>query len=348
MWKDPEMLSKFVPPYADLYPKNEVELSVKVASRNSIISIKGADKPDSLRGPNPYGVILDEYELMSPAVWEEIIQPIMLAKEEGFVWFIGTPKPQGQHFKRLFEEANGKPDWFRLQLNAEQSGILTDEQIQYARENMTEAAYRQEYLCEWLQEGGSVFRKVDKLIKAFPNEAQVGHDYVIGVDLGKYEDYTVLSVIDKTTHKQVAIERFHDNSWALQEARIEGMARRYGNALLRVEANSMGDPIVENLGRRGLRVESFLTTNKSKKEIIENLVLLTEREDLYLLPDEVQTYEMKIFGYEVSANRNMIYSAPEGEHDDCVMALALACWQLGERPNININLQDSGYRAEDY
>lgn len=349
VWRDPEMLPKFVPPYPDLYQKNEVELSIKVKSRNCEISVKGADKPDSLRGSNPFGVILDEYEMMSPLVWEEIIQPIILAKNEGFVWFIGTPKPQGQHFRKLFEEAKGKKDWFTLHLNAEQSGILTPEQIQYARENMTEAAYRQEYLCEWLESGGAVFRRVDNLIKTYPSEAQVGHDYIIGVDLGKYEDYTVLSVMDKTTHKQVAMERFQDSSWALQEARIEGMARRYNNALLRVEANSIGDPIIENLQRKGLRVEPFLTTSKSKKELIENLVLLMEQGKIWLLADDIQTYELKIFGYEMTEHRNITYSAPCGEYDDTVCALAIACWKLGDLPNREMLLsKEDVYKAEEY
>lgn len=342
------MLSKYLPPYQSLYEKNETELFVKIKPTNCYFAIKGADKPDSLRGANPYGIIFDEYELIDPVVWEEIIMPIILAKNDGFVWFLGTPKPTGAHFKNLIENTADDKDWAHFNLTAEESGILTLEQIAYAKRVMTDRAYRQEYLCEWLTDEGAVFRKIDEAATSYQREPQSGHDYVIGCDLGKYEDYTVLSAVDLMTHEQVAIDRFQDQSWALQEARIAGLAYKYNKALVRIEVNSAGDPIAESLRRKGVRIEPFLTTSKSKSDLIDNAVLLFEQGKVKILPDNDQMAELKIFGYEITRSRNIVYGAPEGKHDDCVIALCLSLWGLKDKKTISNLGAGTAYRADTF
>src|SRR3990167_5034958 len=71
VWKDPEMLKTFLPEEL-IEKKNELDLSIYLKN-GSVLSVKGADEPDALRGPNPAMVVLDEFALMKPEVWTEII-----------------------------------------------------------------------------------------------------------------------------------------------------------------------------------------------------------------------------------------------------------------------------------
>jgi len=42
--------------------------------------------------------------------------------------------------------------------------------------------------------------------------------------------------------------------------------------------------------------------------------------------------ELKLYGYKSMRSGNVQYGAPQGYHDDCVVALALAAWQLKRMP----------------
>jgi hypothetical protein len=81
---------------------------------------------------------------------------------------------------------------------------------------------------------------------------------------------------------------------------------------------------LEQLWRDGLPVQPFTTTNSSKTAIIEALALALERADLAILPDAVLIAELQAFQAEPTASGMMRYSAPAGQHDDTVVATALA------------------------
>ena len=93
-----------------------------------------------------------------------------------------------------------------------------------------------------------------------------------------------------------------------------------------MDSSGIGDPIYDDLVNEGLDVVGYKFTNESKKKLIECLMISVEQEKIRLLDEPIQTNEMKIFGYEISPSGVMKYSAPQGKHDDCVIALALANW----------------------
>jgi len=98
------------------------------------------------------------------------------------------------------------------------------------------------------------------------------------------------------------------------------------------ESNSMGGPLVERLQALNYPIQAFQTTNATKQQAIDNLALAFEREELALLMDPVQTAELQAYEMERLPSGLIRYSAPEGMHDDTVMALALA-WHGCARPN---------------
>jgi hypothetical protein len=97
----------------------------------------------------------------------------------------------------------------------------------------------------------------------------------------------------------------------------------------------VGDPIYEALRKEGCRVEPYPFTSKSKSSLVENLSMMLEERRI-VLPrveiwpegiDELESYE-----FSVSDAGNVRTSAPSGMHDDCVMALGLAAWQVRKPP----------------
>lgn len=333
VWRDPDMLQKYIPE-AIVDRKNDTELTYYFKN-GSVLGVKGADNPDSLRGPNPLGTVLDEFPTMKRAVWEEIVSPVVFANPEAWCWFIGTPKPQGAHAHKLHTDAANKPNWQSVTITAEDSGILTADMLTEARGSMTQAGFEQEFMCRWFDEGGVVFRGVERCIEgSWDPEAQLPDprcSYQFGVDLAKYEDWTVAIGINQQRHKVEFFDRYNIIDYNLQKARLEAALRRYRNAVANVESNGPGTPVIEDLRSRGLNVVDVQMTAPMKKNLIENLVLWIEQVKIKFPPIPELIEELRIFGYEVSKAGHVRYSAPEGYHDDCVMALALAIWNLGNR-----------------
>lgn len=122
----------------------ESELAVDLPN-GSRVRLFGADNPDALRGIYLDGVVLDEYGDQRPTVWGEIIRPL-LADRKGWATFIGTPRGRN-HFYEIREQARTQDEWLYLELKASETGALDADELEDARKSMTDAQYRQEFLC---------------------------------------------------------------------------------------------------------------------------------------------------------------------------------------------------------
>lgn len=125
---------------------NESELRADFPN-GARVRIYGADNPDRLRGGYFDGVVLDEYADMRPSVWGEVIRP-MLMDRRGWAAFIGTPKGRNEFF-RICERAKGDPEWFMLLLRASESGLISQEEIDDARKELTPEQFEQELECSF-------------------------------------------------------------------------------------------------------------------------------------------------------------------------------------------------------
>ena len=147
--------------------------------------------------------------------------------------------------------------------------------------------------------------------------------YSTGIDLARTADFTVLSTLDPDG-RQVHFERFNQISWARQIEAITAVLGRYPGTAV-VDATGVGDPIFEALAARRLNVQRFQFTNASKLELIDGLALALERGHLRLMDVPEQEAELLAFEYQMTpGSRTIRMGAPDGMHDDCVIALALA------------------------
>jgi len=111
------------------------------------VRLFGADNADALRGLYLDGIVLDEHADMDPRVWPEVIRPA-LADRRGWAVFIGTPKGRNSFFE-TWRRAQSDPAWFALMLKASETGLISAEELNIARRDLSEEQYAQEFECSF-------------------------------------------------------------------------------------------------------------------------------------------------------------------------------------------------------
>lgn len=299
-----------------------------------VVDMWSLDSADSVRGRKYKRVVVDEAAMVRDLqdAYQAVIRPT-LTDFEGDAWFPSTPKGMG-FFKQLFDlgQDEGEPEWMSWQIPTSENPYMPSSEVEAARNELPERIFAQEYLAQFLDDAGGVFRRVLESATAERQEMAIpGHDYVIGVDWGKHNDFTVLTVLDTTLREAVKIDRFNQIDYVVQRARLGALAERFNTKTLIPEVNSIGVPNIEMLQREGFKVHPFTTTNASKAEAIDALSLAFERGDLKIINDKILIGELLAFEAERLPSGMLRYGAPSGMHDDCVMSLALA-WQAVATP----------------
>ncbi len=314
---------------------SQSELRIKFIS-GAALQFKSADNPDTLRGEGLTSVVIDEAARVKREVWEEVIRPAV-SDTGGRVMFISTPKGKNWFFDLWTrgQDPMQKEKYESWQFPTHDNPKIPQEEIDLARNTLPADVFRQEYLAEFLESEAVVFRNVSNCMGAKEEPPIPGKSYFAGCDLAKHTDYTVLSILDSEGN-QVYFTRLQKLDWPYQKKLISEIVRRYNNARLVIDSTGVGDPIFDDLCAAGLNVEGFKFTQENKKKLIETLMLSFEQEKIKILNNPVQLNELQIFEYNISPSGIVHYSAPEGYHDDCVIALALANWAWIHRTNIFI------------
>jgi len=150
--------------------------------------------------------------------------------------------------------------------------------------------------------------------------------YYAGLDLGRQVDYTVLIIIDEFG-KVCYIYRDNQKTWSLLQHNIISVLNKYHPQLL-MEINSIGDVLYEQIKKEYNIVEPFITSQKSKEELIENLIYMFNDKKIQIPSKNFypELYnELSIFGFEYNKHtRTIKYGAPPGFHDDLIISLGLA------------------------
>lgn len=295
----------------------------------SEIRAKSADNPVSLLGEGLDWCIVDEGSRLKPAIWQSHLSQRLVDKQ-GWALLISTPKGKGYFFDLFQRAKRGDPDFASWNMPSWTNPMLDRALIEDERSRLPERVFRQEYGAEFIEGAGSVFSNIRECATGTWKEPEPCRRYWAGLDLAKVEDYTVLVVLNEQ-REVVFVDRFHRLDWGTQVARIEGHVRRYNRAVTYCDVTGVGDPIFEALRTAGLRVEPFPFTAKTKSALVNALVLMLEQRALVLpqpalWPEGID--ELEGFEYSVTDSGNVKMSAPGGLHDDCVMALALAAWDL--------------------
>lgn len=309
--------------------KNTSELKIELVN-GSVIQLIGADKfSKSGVGTNPIGVVFSEYSINSPDAWS-YVRPI-LAVNKGWAVFNFTPRGMNHGFD-ILNIAKYNDDWFHQVLTVDDTNILTKEDIEQEKaEGMPQDLVDQEYYCKFIEGATQYFRNVEANIMPI-KEPDRSHEYQLGVDLAKYQDWTVIAPFDLNTFQVHKLERFNQQEWPLQKARIEAAYERLGHPTIVIDSTGVGDPITDDLIDRGVRnIHSFKFTEESRRKLLQNLQMLLENNTIKIPNDPILIDELKSFQY-VQHGKRLRAEVPSGLHDDTVMALALAVWQIPKNP----------------
>lgn len=127
---------------------NETELSITL-DNGAKIELKGADKPDSLRGVSTTMVVMDEYAFMKENVWGEIIQPT-LAESRGEALFVGTPSGLNHFYDLFVKGQSDNGDYKSWQFTTLEGGFISEEEVENAKKNLDKRTFQQEYEASFL------------------------------------------------------------------------------------------------------------------------------------------------------------------------------------------------------
>lgn len=338
-------------PKALIKSTNATELKVELLN-GSIIQLMAADEfKETGVGTNPVGVVFSEYSLSDPQAWQ-FLSPI-LAANDGWAIFNFTPRGKN-HAWQLLQKAKDNDKWFWQVLTVDDTQVISGTTLAEEKVNNPEAFFQQEYYCNFIDGSGQFFRRIKENIYNGEQEIDAERVYQLGVDLAKYQDYTVLTPFDLNTFVVHRQDRFNQVDWNLQEARIEATARRFNQARVKIDATGVGDPIVESLKRKGLNIgdeDAIKFTETSRTNLLNHLAMLLEQDRLKIPNDEGLVAELESFQYSLGPTGKLRIGAPETMHDDRVVSLALAVHGATEPlgletrrgPRVEFNLYGADY-----
>ena len=308
---------------------------------------------DVARGRKYRRIIVDETGLIPGLldIWNYSLRAT-LADYEGDAFFFGTPKGRNGFWSLFnFGQDEHKPDWASFTMPSYANPHVPATEFDAMKETLPERVYQQEVMAAFLEDGGGVFRGVMRAVDNVWQDKPVNtnnkserhttpafltenirpkHQYIMGVDWGKHNDFTVLTVIDVTQKHVCHVDRFNQIDYAFQADRLEVLAKKFNVSQVIAEQNSMGDAVIEQLRRKGLPVTSFVTTNATKKAAIEALSLAFERDEIRIPNDPILIAELQAYESERLPSGNIRYNAPSGLHDDMVMSLAIGWSGMGK------------------
>ena len=307
------------------------EMSIMLPNGGEV-RVRSADNPDSLRGEGLDLAVLDEAAWIKQEAWSEALRPA-LSDKLGRALFISTPRGRNWFWEQYQRGVRGDDDYKSFYFPTSANPHIPAVEIEAAKHELPEIIYRQEYLAEFIDDQGGVFRRVQEAAQSQPLKIpQEGSQYVAGVDVAASIDYTVVTVLDVSTHEMVYMDRFNRVDYNVLIDRLEAIYKRWNLSSMKIEANSIGQPVIDQLNIRNMSIIPFLTTAATKQVIIQNLQAAFENADIKIINDPVLIGELLSFESKRNPSGSFSYAAPEGLHDDAVMSLAIAWDCIANRP----------------
>lgn len=298
-----------------------------------VMHFKSGDNYKSLRGPGLKRVVLDEAAFMDRALWEEVLRPT-LSDTQGKALIASTPKGKNWFFEVWTRGQDPlQPEYQSWRFPTSDNPLVPAADIEEARRSLPADVFAQEYEAEFLENNAGVFRNIAACAVARRQDPVPGVTYYAGLDLARLSDFTVLTIVD-AAGVQVYQDRYNLLDWSVQKQRILHDLKRYNDACCLQDSTGIGDPIFDDLRRAGARIEGYKFTNESKAKLVEFLQLAFDQRRLQILDDPVLRHELEVYEYTMNRSGTVSYNAPDGYHDDTVIALALAWWHRGHRATI--------------
>mgnify|MGYP001065609344 FL=1 len=297
----------------------------------SKIIFKSAQQRESLRGYTiKRGGILciDEAAYIPDEIFGTILPWTNVHHANTLI--VSTPRiKQGTFYEYYTEGLNGSKFIKSFDLSKfDTSEMLSPEKVEMYRRKMSKRQFLTEILGEFSDSGAGVF-DISKDI--WLKEPVTNYtDISIGIDwaTGSGNDDTVLSGFD-LSGRQVMLHRTNQLSPTEQIDWIVDIINRIDRHRIRkivCERNSIGTVYLDLLKKRlpGYPIEEFVTSNSSKRDIIERLISRVDNETIKLINDKEQYLQFGGYALEITSSGAVTYNGLPGVHDDIVLADAFA------------------------
>jgi len=256
-------------------------LQIKLIN-GATISLKGADRPETMRGVSLKFLVMDEYADMKPEVFEQILRPA-LADQKGDALFIGTPMGRN-HFYELYQyaELDDDPTYKAWHFTSYDNPLLDPDEINVAKKSMSSYAFRQEFMASFEARGSEMFKEDWVKFGESPTEG----DYYIAIDLAGFEevnkqrtkntrlDETAIAVVRVNDNGHWHVENIVHGRWELSETarKIFEVVRDYRPVGIGIEKGiarqAVMSPLTDMMKRYGMffRVDELTHGNKKKTD----------------------------------------------------------------------------------
>ncbi len=270
-----------------------------------VLYVRGADNADTLRGPDLWFVVIDEYADIKPFVWETVLRAT-LARHKGRALFIGTPKGRN-HFYELYQLglSGADPEWKSWLFYTADNELIEPNEIASAKRTLSTFAFNQEYMASFDNAGTDVFK--EHWLK-YGKEPKQGSWY-IAIDLAGFEevgqssgkakkrlDRTAISVVFVTDEGKWWVKKIEAGRWDIRETavRILKNIREFKPMMIGIERGALFNavmPYLTDLMRKNnlySHVEPLTHGNQNKNDRIvwalqgmfeHGRVILNEEED---------------------------------------------------------------------
>jgi hypothetical protein len=319
-----QRLKRALAKYGSIVRSNDTEQVIEIMGAGTI-AFKSGEKPDNLYGEDVYACVIDESSRLREDAWFAIRSTLTATR--GQVRIIGNVKGRKNWAYKLARRAeSGDVDMHYSKITAEDAigaGVIAAEEVDDARRMLPQDVFNELYMAEPSDDAGNPFGLA--AIRACVRPLSGAMPVRWGWDLAKSVDWTVGVALDNES----AVCRFH---------RFQKPWGKTSNEILRVtdcealvDSTGVGDPIVERLMREKPHYfTGFKFSSSSKQQLMEGLAAGIQRREVFF-PDGPIVNELEMFEYQYTRT-GVHYGAPDGVHDDCVCALALAYSKAGRLP----------------
>lgn len=264
---------------------NGSELVVTLIN-GSTIELKGADNPDSLRGAEAQGIVLDEFAFWDhPDAWELVLQP-MLSTTNGWALFLSTPNGFN-HFFDLAEYAKKAKNWSYHHGTIYDNPNIDDAEKQRIEEEFDEDTFAQEYLAEFRKMKGLVYpefrREIhifnpmdekDCLAKIGKKSIPLGGSWHLGVDPGLRDELAVAIIFVDYENNWYIMDEIYERNLNTEEA-FRLIRQKMGNRYFSTRvADSAAATFIKDMN--DIHKFGLVPVEKKKDSINEGIRLVRE------------------------------------------------------------------------
>ena len=359
-WTQLQRVVAKYPGSADWFNKSDHTFQIPGKGKCFFYSL---EVPDNARGPSYPLVICEEAGMWDEGVYESIVEPIA-SKVDGTVWMFGTPNTRNPNnfFWSMINQAKDFPDHMASWVIPARGADIINEKLVCGVSDMTRYAnpmapfksdeimqmkysmslrkrkFEIEYLCHFLSDEGGQFENVDAVctVKAVEVNGRYfaeGYEraerrsngwFQMGVDVAMMNDFTVISVMDRSTNSQVYFHRFCPGNmkhWDRVYSAIQEAMTLFPG-VCNVDCTGVGATLQTEMPQRNCHITPVIFGAKNKAPILDHLSSMIAESHLRLFNLQVIKFELKSMERKQMANHVHIAAAGDA-HDDIPTSLAL-------------------------